>query len=116
MALRVKKVPEYEPLHGFPGNLFLPVSELKVPLAPLAVPTCLSIGPSSGPWSHQDETLQFGVEAFMLNNDEEESEVRAIPQAQPEVWGLSSCYSASLPRAILGRAGGQPRKGCWISR
>lgn len=45
MALRVKKVPEYKPLHGFPGNLFLPVSELKVPLGPLAVPTWLSIGP-----------------------------------------------------------------------
>lgn len=43
----------------------------------------------------------------MLISEVEESEVRAATQAQLWVWGLSSCYSASLPRAILGRAGGE---------
>ena len=42
---------------------------------PWLSPRCLSGGPWSGPWSLQDETLQFGLEAFMLNNDVEESEV-----------------------------------------
>ncbi|EPY81098.1 hypothetical protein CB1_000760009 [Camelus ferus] len=36
---------------------------------------CLSVGPSSSPWSQQNnETLQFSMEAFMLNNVMEEGE------------------------------------------
>lgn len=74
------------------------------PLTLLAVPRCLSVGPHSGPWSRQNnETLQFSVEAFMLDEDE----------VRRSLGGLGTLFLLLCfpPRTILAELGVSLGKG-----